>query len=102
MAFHTYSKVDDTIVEEKVTGYDWHSHDLESIGKHCLVCNLKDFLPFNCAECKNIYCKDHWGSTQVQDCGRYYIRIVHSSFTKEEEEATMQSRGHWLSKSRDE
>lgn len=61
MAFHTRAKVDDTIVEERTVEYNQPNHDLESIGKHCCVCQMKDFLPFNCTECKNIYCKEHWG-----------------------------------------
>ena len=35
-----------------------HEKDLETIGKHCNICNYKDFLPFTCSICKIILCKD--------------------------------------------
>jgi hypothetical protein len=32
-----------------------------TIGQHCSFagCGLRDFLPFPCDRCKNVYCKDH-------------------------------------------
>lgn len=35
--------------------------ELPQLGKHCHVesCNRLDFLPFECAHCKNIFCSDH-------------------------------------------
>ncbi|KYQ89236.1 hypothetical protein DLAC_09891 [Tieghemostelium lacteum] len=35
--------------------------DLDKIGVHCAVedCHLLDFLPFNCAGCKKMFCLEH-------------------------------------------
>lgn len=29
------------------------------LGKHCRVCNTKDFLPFKCEFCGYFFCKEH-------------------------------------------
>jgi hypothetical protein len=36
--------------------------ELPSLGKHCSSpdCNQLDFLPLDCAHCKEIFCKEHF------------------------------------------
>lgn len=33
--------------------------EFSDLGKHCAICNLQDYLPFNCPGCKHWYCSDH-------------------------------------------
>ena len=33
--------------------------EFENLGKHCKICNVKDFLPFRCMYCDSYYCKEH-------------------------------------------
>ena len=36
--------------------------DDEHIGSRCVICNLRDYLPFPCADCKRRFCIEHWRS----------------------------------------
>ena len=33
--------------------------EFSDLGKHCRVCNTKDFLPFKCDFCNYFFCKEH-------------------------------------------
>ena len=36
-------------------------HNIDFVGKNCSVdyCNMKDFLSFNCKNCREVFCLDH-------------------------------------------
>lgn len=33
--------------------------EFDNIGSQCFVCKQRDFLPFKCEHCHNLYCLDH-------------------------------------------
>lgn len=37
------------------------------LGKHCCICKQRDYLPFQCDNCKKFYCNDHFH--EHQECG---------------------------------
>jgi len=49
-------KTDTFKTDDLASELDIISRDLEAIGQHCSICNLKDFCPITCLFCKNIFC----------------------------------------------
>jgi len=57
--------------------------ELPELGKHCSYislassqpCNLLDFLPFTCDNCKKIYCEEH-RLAQDHNCDTIYDKII--------------------------
>jgi hypothetical protein len=53
-----YSSSTDTFVNHDIPVNASHSQcDLDAIGKHCMMCNLRDFLPLTCLICNITLCR---------------------------------------------
>lgn len=44
--------------------------EFSGLGKHCKICNQKDFLPFTCDYCKYPHCLEHQ-TVKSHDCQPY-------------------------------
>ena len=46
--------------------------EFSNIGKHCEICQQRDFLPIKCNTCGRYFCKDHMAHDN-HDCYENFI-----------------------------
>uniref|UniRef100_V5I0M0 AN1-type domain-containing protein n=1 Tax=Ixodes ricinus TaxID=34613 RepID=V5I0M0_IXORI len=64
--------------------------ELPQLGKHCHVesCNRLDFLPFECAHCKKIFCSDH-RTSDAHVCDQIETHVLTDSQAKSSKTGTL-------------
>jgi hypothetical protein len=64
--------------------------DASDVGIPCSICSSIDFLPFRCAHCQLVFCKEHSNQARPEghDCPAYSSTIVSENERKSSGSAT--------------